>query len=178
MATTIKQTEAIPASYPTTPTGLSVAAAALDPDMIWQRIESYIAHRWTARSVVWIVEGCGEWNPPLAPATVSATEEWIDLAWAAITPDASALGGYVLDGDGPYRFTASVGSGTVPAAVDQAFTRLAEYMADSSPGPKGATSASHDVGSISISHDRSATWLARAMHNSGAADLLRNYRRV
>ncbi len=55
MSTTLKETEAIAAAYPATPAGLSTAAAALDPDVIWQRIESYIAHRWTARSVVWTV---------------------------------------------------------------------------------------------------------------------------
>ena len=44
---------------------LSTAAAALDADMIWQRIEAYIAHRWTERDVTWIVEGPGEWHPPL-----------------------------------------------------------------------------------------------------------------
>ena len=34
--------------------------------MVWQRIESYVAYRWTPRAVTWIVEGCGEWYPPLA----------------------------------------------------------------------------------------------------------------
>ena len=178
MATTIQESEAIPTNYPETPSGLSTAAAALDADMIWARIEAYIAHRWTARSVIWVIDGGGEWNVPLAPATVSATEQWIDLAWVAITPDASALGGYVLDGDGPFRITASVGSGTVPPAVDEAFVRLIEYAANTGPGPAGATSSSHDVGGAAISHDRSASWLARALQNSGAADLLRPFRKV
>jgi hypothetical protein len=57
MAVTIKQTEAIPASYP----------GDGDP-AIWQRLESYIAHRFTSRAVVWIVEGCGEWTAAGGPA--------------------------------------------------------------------------------------------------------------
>lgn len=178
MPTLIQEDEDLPASYPPTPSGLSTAAAALDPDVIWQRIESYIARRWTARSVEWVIDGGGWWMPPLSPATVSATEIWQDYAWASVTLNPTPTGGFVLQDDEPYRITASVGAGTVPAAVDQAFIRLAEYMADSSAGPAGSSSASHDVGSVSISHDRSATWLARAIQNSGAADLLRPYRKV
>ena len=165
-------------NYPATPSGLSTAAAALDPDHIWQRIESYIAFRWTDREVIWIVDGSGEWCPRLSPSSVTATEEWVDLSWSAIAPDASALGGFVFDGSGPFKVTADVGSGSPPSGVDEAFRRLAEYWADSSPGPAGATSSSHDVGGFAVSHDRSASWLAKAMQNSGAADLLRNYRRV
>ncbi len=179
MATTIKETEDIPAAYPATPSGLSTGAAALDADMIWQRIEAYTAHRWTARAVVWIVEECGNWEPPLTPATVSTVEVWLDDAdWSVVTPSASPLGGFNLPGDGPYKITSTVGSGSVPSAVNEAFKRLAEYMADKGTGPSGATAASHNVGPVSISHDRSASWLARAMQNSGAGDLLRNYRRA
>ena len=80
----IEQVEVIPATYPAV-TGLSVAAAALDPAMIWQRIEDYIAYRWTARAVVWTVEGPGEWEPPLTPSTVSAVEVWGGAASHAAT---------------------------------------------------------------------------------------------
>ena len=64
MATTIKQTEAVPEAYPDVPDDSSTAAAALDADMMWQRIEAYIAHRWTERDVTWVVEGPGDWHPP------------------------------------------------------------------------------------------------------------------
>ena len=178
MATTIKQTESLPATYPTvSTTGWSTAAAALSQTMLWQRIESYIAYRWTARDVEWIVDGPCEWTPPLTPATISTIEVWSDGAWIDITPDASPLGGYWLSGCGPYRFTASVGSGTVPAAVLEAFRRLAEYMA-AKPGKPGAPSERITAGSISLSHSRSESWMALALQNSGAADLLRPYRRV
>ncbi|MCT8989013.1 hypothetical protein NYR54_01715 [Chelativorans sp. SCAU2101] len=183
MATTIRQTESAPAAYPEAPDGLSEAAQALDPDMIWQRLESYIACRWTERAVIWVVEGCGEWHPPLAPATITKAEIWRDGVWVEVEPalSPSPYGGYVLPGDGPYRFTATVGGGSpapeVPAAAEEAFRRLAEYMA-ADKGTAGASSESTSVGPISISSRRSPSWIAQAMQNSGAGDLLRPYRRV
>lgn len=177
MAGTLKQTEAVPAAYPATPAGLSAAATALNPNLIWQRIEAYTSARWTARAVVWTVDGPGEWEPLLTPATVTLAEEWTGTAWQTATPDASPLGGYDLASK-TYRITASVGGGTVPVAVNEAFKRLAEYMAARASHP-GASSFKTDVGgAISLSEDRSPAWMARAMINSGAADLLRPYRRA
>ncbi len=175
-ATTIRQVEAAPASYPTAPSGLSAAAAALDAAMIWQRIESYIAYRFAEREVVWIVEGPGEWAPPLAPATVTATEVWEGDAWASFTPTPSPLGGYVLPGCGAYRFTADVGGGAVPERVTEAVRRLAEYFAgaaqSANPGLRQETV--EGVGSF----DYDAGTIAKAMERSGAGDLLRPYRMV
>jgi hypothetical protein len=173
----LKRTEAVPSNYPSVPSGLSAEAAALDSDMLFQRIESYIAHRWTDREVVWIIEGPGDWQPDLTPATLTATEIWESNAWAAVTLEASALGGLCLASDGLYRFTADVGSGTVPAMVNEAFKRLAEYSA-SDPGTHGSSDFKVGAGSIELEFQRSPTWLARAMQYSGAADLLRQYRRA
>jgi hypothetical protein len=174
MAETIKQDEATPASYPAAPSGLSAAAAAIDPAIVWQRIDAYTARRYAARAVTWVVEGPGEWVPPLAPATVSATEIWNGAAWEAVTLSPSPLGGYVLPGCGPYRFTASVGAGTVPAAVNEAYRRLAEYLA-SAPQPAGVRQENVEgVGSF----EYDLTGVARAMERSGAGDLLRPYRRA
>jgi hypothetical protein len=184
MACTLKQVEAIPGSYPATPSGLSAAAAALDPAMIWQRIENYICHRFTARAVVWTVEGPGEWEPPLTPATVSAVDVWNGTAWAEAFPAASPLGGYDLACAGPYRIAANAGGGTVPAAVRGAYKRLAEYSAeigDNSMMTGHPSHTSHSVqigGDINENFDRPVTWAARAMINSGAGDLLRPYRRA
>lgn len=178
MAVTIQQTEAAPGAYPATPAGLSSAAAALDPILIWQRLESYIAHRWTARAVTWIVEGRGCWNPPLTPATIATTEIWQDDAWQAVVLDASALGGYVLPGCGPYRFTGTVGSGVVPASVNAAFKRLAEYMAADAGTPGAASERTEVPDVLATDISRAPSWMARAMQNSGAADLLRNFRRA
>lgn len=170
MATTIKQTEAIPEAFP-----------VLDPvvaDEVWQRLEAYIAHRWTPRAVTWIVEGPGEWTPPLAPATITDSEIWNDTAYEAVTLDAAPLGGLRLPGCGPYRFTATVGTDDpVPAIVAEAAQRLAGYMA-AKPGTPGATTDRTRAGSIEVEKSRSASWMAAAMQNSGAADLLRYYRRA
>jgi hypothetical protein len=174
--TTLSQREEAPESYPTT------SPAITGNDVAWQRIESYIAYRFTPRTVVWVVEGPDEWSPPLAPAAITKIEIWADGGWTDITanaPDASPLG-YCLDG-WRYRFTAVVGGGspapTVPAIVWEAVKRLAAYLS-AKAGTPGARSESISAGSIDISRTRSESWMARAMANSGAADLLRNYRRV
>lgn len=174
----LERTEAIPASYPAAPSGLTTAAEALDPDMIWQRIEAYVAHRWTDREVTWIVEGAGRWAPDLTPCTITATEVWFADAWAAVEPTPSPTGGYDFAGPGPYRITADVGGGTVPASVNEAFRRLAEYLAEPTDR-HGASSYSANIGGdISENYDRNPAWLARAMQYSGAGDLLRSYRRA
>lgn len=177
MATTIKQNEGVPAAYPTAPSGLSTAAASLDADAIWQRIEAYVAHRYTSRSIEWIVVDCGDWQPPLAPATITTVEKWNGADWEAATPPPSPVGGYVLPG-GSYRFAGTVGGGAVPAAVDEAFRRLAEYMAAAKRGSPGTTRERVTAGSVTVDKSRSASWAAASMANSGAADLLRNFRRV
>ncbi|RTL86448.1 MAG: hypothetical protein EKK29_09510 [Hyphomicrobiales bacterium] len=177
MATTINQAEARPASYPAKPIDLTLPAAALDAAMIWQRIEAYIAYRYTPRAVVWIVEGCGEWFPPLAPATISATEVWSQAAvWETAILDAAPLGGFYLPATGPYRFTASVGAGDVPAAVAEAFRRLAEHLAAVKSNVMPGVREEHVDGIGSSIFDAAA--VAKALQNSGAADLLRSYRRV
>jgi hypothetical protein len=71
-----------------------------------------------------------------------------------------------------------VGGGDVPAPVLAAFARLAEYSADTDERA-GATDYSVNLGgAIQESYRRYPSWLARAMQYSGAADLLRPYRRA
>jgi hypothetical protein len=174
-----KETEAAPASYPSAPAGLSTAAAALDPDAIWQRIEAYCSFRWTARQVVWIVEGSGDWCPPLAPLVIDAEEVWNGEAWEdATTVYASPYGGYRFITEGPYRITGTVGGGEVPAAVNEAFRRLAEYMADTDDRAGVSSYSVNMGGAIQESYSRNAGHMAKALQNSGAADLLRPYRRL
>ena len=116
MAETLKQDEAVPASYPATPTSLSTAAAAINAAVIWSRIEAYVTTRWTARAVVWTVEGPGEWVPILVPATIASVDIWTGTGWETTTPAASPLGGYQL-ACATYRMTGTVGGGVVPEAV-------------------------------------------------------------
>lgn len=181
MTVTLRQTEDSPASYPDAPEGLSAAAAALDANFIWQRIEAYTAFRTTERDASWIVEGCGEWIPPLTPAVIATTEVWQADAWEAVELLPSPLGGYMLPGEGPYRFTGTAGDdgAEVPALIGEAFRRLAEYMAaepDENPGARTFSEAVPDVASVTL--ERSPAWMAQALINSGAADLLRTYRRA
>lgn len=174
----LKRQEAIPASYPATPEGLSPAAAALDPVMIWQRIESYVAHRWTPRTAIWTVTGPGEFVPDLTPATITAQEVWDGVGWIPASLDAGFMGGVVLAGEGPFRFTADVGGGPVPAAVNGAFIRLAGYMADASDRAGVSSYTVGMGGAVEESYQRNPAWMAKAMQNSGAGDLLRPYRRA
>lgn len=181
MSITIRQTEAKPAAYPNAPAGLSPTAAALQADFLWQRLEVYIAHRTTERGVSWIVEGFGEWVPPLTPVTINSVEVWQGDTWVEATLSASPLGGYMLPGKGPYKFVGVAGddSADVPAAIVEAFRRLAEYAATDTGEYRGARNYSNsveDVGSLTV--ERAPAWMAQALVNCGAADLLRRYRRV
>jgi hypothetical protein len=181
MAITIKQIEGVPASYPSAPSGLSTAAAALSNETIWLRIEQWISHRFASRTIQWVVEGCGEWVPNLVPATITTVESWSCGAsvWEVADPalEASPMGGYLLRHSGPYRFTGAVGAGPVPEAVSEGYRRLAEYLA-ASPGSPGASSYRSEVIGIGTEEvTRAQSWMAKALHNSGAADLLRPYRR-
>jgi hypothetical protein len=91
MATTLKQVGAV-AVYPAAPGGLSPAATALDPAMIWERIEAYICRRFTARAVGWNVEGPGDREPPLIPAAFGLAEVWLNESCSTVTPSLSPLG--------------------------------------------------------------------------------------
>jgi hypothetical protein len=181
MAVTIKQVEELPESYPDlgSPSPLSEAAQAFDSAFIWQRLEAYVAHRWTPRDVTWIVEGMGEWTPPLSPAAIEMVHVWRD-GWEIAEVPNSPMGGLYLTGHGQYRIVAEVGGGSpapaLPEAVREAFRRVAEYMA-AKPGKPGASREALTVGSISLVHSRDPAFMAKALQNSGAADLLRSFRR-
>lgn len=173
MPEVLKQIEAIPATYPDVSPWMNVATDPADApvvsDQVWARIESYIAHRWTPREVVWTVEGEGEWVPPLTPATVTASEKWESGAWVTVTlPDGPC--GYELPSDGPYRITATVGGGDLPPAVGEAFRRLHEYT-------RGINFQFRNE-AASAGEDGVRGWAAKGLQLSGAADLLRPYRRV
>ena len=177
MATTLRQVEGEVVNSPWPPDGLSEAAQSVDPLMVWARVEGYVAFRWSPREVTWHVEGPGEWTPPLTPATVTTSQVWIDAAWEDVELQAGPMG-FVL-GAGIYRVVAEVGVvGPAPAGVLEAVRRLTEYFAipEDAPGASSLRIDVADVGSQAI--ERSPQWLARAMQNSGAADLLRPYRRA
>lgn len=172
------QEEATPSSYPDAPAGLSTAAAALDNAMIWARIEHYIAHRWGEREVVWVVKGDGDWLPPLTPCTVDTSERWDGDAYQSTTLDSAPVG-FMLEGE-TYRVTATVGStATPPADVLEAYTRLAEYLAEDTRMGRQVNSMSVNLtGAARYEVSRPEHWHGSALQLSGAADLLRRYRRA
>ena len=51
-------------------------------------------------------------------------------------------------------------------------------MAETQDVPAGARSYSAEVGQLSESFTRDPAWQSKALHQSGAADLLRPYRRA
>lgn len=201
MAVTLRITEGEPDYYPRIvfeddpsvemdhePQIRKVVAAA------WQRIEGYIAHRWNERSVEYIVEGPGEWHPPLAPSTISTVELWRDNAWESVTLDPTPLGGYVLDCESFYRFSGTVGSeNEPPRAVKDAVFRLAQYFlaVDETPPEHRIISTlktdqapyyqpgkiNHSLRELEVERPN-PQWIARALQYSGAADLLRPYRKL
>lgn len=175
MVELLSTSEGEPSSYPSLPASVSTdAATAIEAATVWQRLESWIAYRWQERTATWIVQGPGVWAAPLRPYSVDTSEVWNDTtqAWESVTLDAAPVG-YELDAK-VYRITATVGdTADPPEAVQEAVRRLTEYLyqvqQDPAPGHTSVTDGDY-------SFDRSAGWAARAIHYSGAADLLRGYR--
>lgn len=178
MAIMRKQVEAVPETYPdVTPFNClgfidEQQDAQVNAPQVWQRIEAYTAHRYTPRAVVWTVEGEGDWTPPLTPATITTAGKWEGSAWVTVTvPEGPYC--YYLPSDGPYRITATVGGGDVPAAVQEAFKRLHEYTRGINDSFK------NEPAYIRSGDDEIArNWTAKAIQLSRAGDLLRNYRRA
>jgi hypothetical protein len=150
-------------------------------DVAWARVEGWIKYRFTPRTVTWFVNGCGYFEPNRQPYSITSTEVWSNRAkvWESATLDPSPRGGFYLPSSGPWRVTATVGGGSpapvVPTVVWEAVKRLAAYLSTQA-GTPGASSESISAGSISINMRRDPAWMSNAMRNSGAADLLRNFR--
>lgn len=162
-------------TYPTTPTGLSTAAAAIAPAVIWDRLYSYIGHRWGTNLVSWRLQGCGEFIPRLTPYTVEDVFYWSNSGWV-LTPLQAGPVGIELPAFNIWKIDATTGGGVmaVPAAVARAYVLLAEYMASTSKNPAGVASLTSGQLSMRFSRDHAA----RALQQSGAADLLRPYRNL
>ena len=174
MAMMVKETEYLPAEYPALPDDLSHTAD--QAAALWQRIEDYCRTRYTPRNVEWIVKGAGDWEPPLEPTTLTTLEIWQNGGWDRIEPYSAPLGGYFLPTEGYYRIKGDIGSAEVPAAVWEAYRRLAGYLGEftsiySAPKQKVR------LDEIEVSLARPEGWKAQAFVLSGAADLLRPYKR-
>lgn len=174
----LKQTEGQPERYVADADYAGDDGAPGTVAALWQRIESYIARRWHERPVTWVICGSGDWTPPLVPATVQTAEVWHDGAYHTIDAPAGPLG-YVF-APGTYRITATVGEDAdPPAAVLAAFDRLLGYVQDESALSASVTRTSLGLGNgLSEDFERPPTWMARSLQYSGAADMLRPYRRA
>ena len=178
--TVMETTELTEPIYPAAPDGLSEAAAAIPKEVIWDRLEQFTNFKIGERSVkyrVWVKQRQPYWHPAERPflitriqTAVPSLEDYVDKA---VTPRE----------DGSVRLesaslvTVTVGATTAPALFNEAYKRLAEYWAIPSIGPEGVTRYSLSIGpDIAESVSKAATHTARAMVNSGAADLLRKYR--
>lgn len=183
MATALQKIEAEPQQYPPFPVGLSQAAQATviggqRVGALWKRIEDHVAHRWSARNVTWIIEGAGEWLPSLTPiVAITAIEQWQTSAWVPVAVSPTPMGGLYFPTDCHYRVSANVGAGPTPQDADEAFRRLAEYLAGIRGNPSEISSR-RSVGDVTNSVRTEPDFMGMAMHKSGAADLLRNYRSV
>ncbi|KDA03067.1 hypothetical protein [Hyphomonas oceanitis] len=178
-----KRYEEVPSVYPSAPEGLSTEAAAIDASVIWARIEAWIAYRWKERDVRWAVEnegyGTQYWEADLTPVTLTTAERFTGTEWIEITPDSASFNGYAISSAGLFRFSGTAGEDEVPPKpVLEAYRRLAEYLADESVVPAGASRASVRAGSVSLNVTRDPNWKGHALQASGAADLLRPYRRA
>ncbi len=178
--TTLKIDEGRPNDWQDAPQGPSTRAARLSPAIVWRRLEVWIAWRWGERPCTFIVEGgCGAWRAPLTPFVIETTEVWDGDTWAAVTLPTSPLGGVQIGDASHYRFTGTLGADEDPPEdVLEAYARLAEYSVEKR-GLAGSSSRTVELGGeLRESYDRAPTWLARAIQYSGAADLLRPYRRA
>lgn len=175
-AVTLSATQAEPEAWPAV-SGLSDEAQELDAGPIWRCLEVWAGARFAVRLVTYEVEGPGTWAIPLVPATLVDAERYAS-GWQPVQlvphPDRP---GWRL-GDGLYRIVAEVGAAPPPVAVE-AYRRLAEYLAQrDNVALAGATSVSAGLDGATEAIQRPAAWVARALHYSGAADVLRPIRRV
>lgn len=173
----LREFEEIPETYPSV-TPFNRLDYIFDEDapvsdaQVWQRIESYIWARYTPRVVVWTIIGNAgdEFVPRLSPMVSYAAALWSDQ-WGDTTLQDGPLG-VCLPCDGTYRITAQVGGGDLPAAVSEAYKRLHEYTRGINDSFKNETADIRDDG-----NEIARNWTAKALQLSGAADLLRPYRR-
>ncbi|MEL6767579.1 MAG: hypothetical protein AAFP17_10395 [Pseudomonadota bacterium] len=184
-ATTLIVAEGEPAAWPDPPGDLSAEAVGIPQAVVWGRIEDWTRVRWGERNASFTVEAEGDacWRAPLEPFTPSATLQWDheDETYLPVTLRGTPTGGLRLPA-GFYQLDGLVGfSDAPPERVLEAYRRLAEFLAEAVRDPSKVGVSAHTIdigGAISESSTRPASWLAKSIHLSGAADLLRPWRRL
>ncbi|MEM6438548.1 MAG: hypothetical protein AAF763_02460 [Pseudomonadota bacterium] len=148
---------------------------AVEMAAVWRRIEAWVSWRGPARSAAFTLEGPGEWRPPLHPFALLQAFRWdaTSRIWMETTLPAAPLG-YELD-DGRWLVTGTAGNddAPVPAEIYEAAQRLEEYM-------RGIANKNKDSFAYTELYQsrRAARYAARALELSGAADLLRPWRKL
>lgn len=167
--------EAAPAAWPDPPSG----TFTVSNETIWRRLEGWTRYRFALRQVVWTVEGPGLFVPTLRPFALVEAEAWIDDTWTATTLTPWSVGYRIPVGQ--YRIAGTVGEPdsaasppkALPADLAEAYRRLGYFLDEAGADPAKGLTAGRDG---DYSFRRSEGWAAKAIHLSGAADLLRTYR--
>jgi len=141
-----------------------------DDPVIWDRLEAFCNFRWSETVMEFVVNPPCEiqWQPPYEPFTVDLVDG------EAATPD--EFGAVTVSKRSVIRCT--IGGAEPSATVLAAYARLDAYMAATDDAPGGVSRYSVSIGDISESWSRRADHMGRAIHNSGAADLLRKFRKA
>lgn len=157
-------------TYPPAPDGLSDDAAAIEPAVIWDRLETWCNFRWSEAETEFTVNPphAVQWVPPFGPFVVDLVNG------EAATTD--QFGAVTIRDRSKLRCT--IGGATPSETVLAAYRRLAEYFAATDTAPAGVQRYAVNIGDISETYSRRSDHLARAMQNSGAADLLRKFRKA
>lgn len=151
--------------YPPGPAGLVVNV----PEAIWERMENYVACRWSTAEVEYIVSApCAiDWRPPAYP--------WVIDTVDGDPAEVNTFGEVTLK-PGRHRVVCTIGGQEVTEGVNEAFRRLAAYYADPDTR-KGYTRYS-----VNLAGDVSESWSRRAgtdgLAATGAAELLKKYRKA
>ena len=148
-------------TYPPAPSGVTGTV----PEVIWSKLENYCACRWSTAEIEFVVcpHGVLAWRPPYYPYTIDTVNG--DPA------EVNEFGEVTLSERSIVVCT--IGGQAVTAGVEEAYKRFADYYA--AEPMNGVSRYSIDVGDISESWSRRRDW--GALGNSGAAELLRKYRK-
>ena len=160
----------ISVTYPEPPDGLSDDAAAIEPAVIWDRLEAFCNYRWSETVMEFVVapDHPVMWTQPYLPSVVDLVNG------EPAEPD--EFGAVRINGRSKVR--ATIGGAAPSETVLAAYRRLAEYFAVRDEMPAGAQRYAVSIGDISETISKRPDHMARAMHNSGAADLLRKFRKA
>ncbi|MDQ2067081.1 hypothetical protein Q9295_11895 [Xinfangfangia sp. CPCC 101601] len=139
------------------------------PEVIWSILENYVATRWSTAEVEFVVHSpCRNgWRPPYYP--------WVVQSVDGDPAEVNEFGEVTLE-PGRHKVVCQIGGQVVTAGVQEAYRRLSAYYSDPD-NQKGYSRYSVNLGG-EISESWSRGRNTSAVGNSGAAELLRKYRKA